>query len=113
MCAASTASNLKLRSAARQTRQKSRGARLVGLAIASFAPGIFWSVLIAAIAAWLDAPLKPLTVMMTGATIASFLAIVCAPFILRDPAHRAVNTLPGSPAKRHPTRTAALGKDAA
>jgi hypothetical protein len=113
MRAATTTPFPRLKPAARETRPRYRGARLLGLAIASLAPGIFWSVLIASIAAWLGAPLKPLTVAMTCAAISSFLAIVCAPFILRDPAHHAVNTRAGTPAKRHPSRTEALGIDAA
>jgi len=103
----------RLGTAPSQPVQRSRGARMVGLAIASFAPGMFWSVLIAVTAAWLGEPLNPLTIVMTCAAITAFLAIACAPFILRDPPHRAVNTAAGAAAARRPSPTVAVGKDAA
>lgn len=62
----------------------SRVARLAGLAIASFVPAAFWSVLIGVAATWLGASLAPLTLAFTCAAITLFLAAVCAPLILRD-----------------------------
>jgi hypothetical protein len=61
----------------------SRIARLAGLAIASFLPAVFWSVLIDVAAILLGAPLAPLTIAFTCAAITLFLAVVCAPLILR------------------------------
>jgi hypothetical protein len=60
----------------------SRVARLAGLAIASFVPAAFWSVLIEVVAILLGAPLAPLTLAFTCAAITLFLAVVCAPLIL-------------------------------
>ncbi|HXE01322.1 MAG TPA: hypothetical protein VN623_05180 [Hyphomicrobium sp.] len=61
----------------------SRVARLAGLAIASFVPAAFWSMLIEVAAIWIGAPLAPLTLAFTCAAITLFLAAVCAPLILR------------------------------
>jgi hypothetical protein len=63
---------------------RSRGYRLVGLAIASLVPALFWGALLAQTAKWLNAPLSMLTIEITFAAIALFLAAVCAPIILRD-----------------------------
>ena len=62
-----------------------RGARFVGLVVASFVPAVFWSALIAAVAIWCGAPLAPATIAFTCAAITAFLAAVCAPFVLRGP----------------------------
>lgn len=61
-----------------------RVGRLAGLAIASFAPAVFWSALIEAATSTLGAPLALATVAVTCAAITLFLAAVCAPMILRD-----------------------------
>ena len=67
-----------------EKRQQVRGAQLVGLAIAAIAPAIIWCVLIYAVALWIHAPLSLATMLITGFAIAAFLAIVCAPLILRN-----------------------------
>ncbi len=64
--------------------QRSRSLRFVGLAIAALVPAVFWVVLLALAGNWLNAPLSLLTIEITGAAIALFLAAVCAPMILRD-----------------------------
>ena len=62
-----------------------RGARLMGLAIASFVPAVFWSALIEAAAYLLGTPLAAVTVAWTCAAITLLLAVVCAPLIMRGP----------------------------
>jgi hypothetical protein len=61
----------------------SRGGRLVGLAIASLLPAVFWMALIKATATWLGVSPAPHTIWFAGAAITVFLATVCAPLILR------------------------------
>ena len=67
-----------------EKRQQVSRAQLIGLAVASIVPAAVWCVLINAIAMWISGPLSALTTAIIGVTIAVFLAIVCAPLILRD-----------------------------
>lgn len=67
-----------------QKRQQVSRAQLVGLAVASIVPAVIWCVLIDVVAMWISGPLSALTTVVIGVTIAVFLAIVCAPLILRD-----------------------------
>jgi hypothetical protein len=60
-----------------------RVAQLVGLAIASILPAVFWSALIKAALTWFGLPLSPLAVTVLCVSIALFLTIACAPLILR------------------------------
>jgi hypothetical protein len=62
---------------------KPRAAQLLGLAIASILPAIFWGVLIEAALTWFGLPLSPLAVTALCVSIALFLTIACAPLILR------------------------------
>ena len=73
-----------LDTAAPHATQGRRSARLVGLAIASLAPAIFWSVVIEIVAHWLGTSVSPATVAIVGATVALFLFAVCAPLMLRN-----------------------------
>ncbi|AGK58886.1 integral membrane ion antiporter [Hyphomicrobium denitrificans 1NES1] len=66
-----------------EKRQRVRGAQLVGLAIAAIVPAIIWCVLIDAVAMWISGPLSLQTILITGIAIALFLAVICAPLILR------------------------------
>jgi hypothetical protein len=68
--------------------QERRSGRIVGLAVASLAPALFWMVMIEMVAYWLGRPLSPTTLTMVGATIAFFLFAVCAPLMLRTDADR-------------------------
>lgn len=79
-----TAAIQSLDTAARHATQGRRTARLVGLAIASLAPAIFWCVVIEIVTYWLGTPISTTTVAITGATIALFLFVICAPLMLRD-----------------------------
>jgi hypothetical protein len=65
-------------------RQRARTAQFLGLAIASLVPAALWCLLIKAVASWIGTPLALRTVLFTGAAIAIFLALVCAPVVLRD-----------------------------
>ncbi|MFA7306996.1 MAG: hypothetical protein WC026_10025 [Hyphomicrobium sp.] len=67
-----------------QKRQQVSRAQFVGLAVASIVPAVIWCVLIDVVAMWISGPLSALTTVVIGVTIAVFLAIVCAPLILRD-----------------------------
>lgn len=67
-----------------EKRQQVSRAQLIGLAVASIFPAVIWCVLINVIARWISEPLSPLTTAIIGVSIAVFLAIVCAPLILRD-----------------------------
>lgn len=60
--------------------------RIFGLSIATVIPAALWAVSIGAIASWLGKPLSPQTILLTAIAIASFLAMVCAPIILRETA---------------------------
>jgi hypothetical protein len=60
-----------------------RMAQLLGLAIASILPAVFWSALIEAALAWLGLALSSLTVTVLCVSIALFLTVACAPLILR------------------------------
>ena len=62
---------------------KPRAAQLIGLAIASILPAVFWSALIDATLTWFGVPLAPLAVTVLCVSIALFLTIACAPLILR------------------------------
>jgi hypothetical protein len=57
--------------------------RLVGLAIASLVPAVFWMILIEIGATLLGTPLAPHTIWIMGAAITVFLTAVCAPLIMR------------------------------
>lgn len=67
-----------------EKRQQVRGGQLVGLAIASIVPAVLWCILINVIAMWISRPLSTIATTIIGLVIAVFLAIVCAPLILRD-----------------------------
>lgn len=67
-----------------EKRQRVRGAQLAGLAIASLVPAIIWCALIGAVATSISRPLSTFTILITGVVIALFLAVICAPLILRD-----------------------------
>jgi hypothetical protein len=60
--------------------------RLVGIAIASLVPAVFWTSLIELVSLWLGAPISPLKIAIVGFGIAAFLAAVCAPLVLRKSA---------------------------
>jgi hypothetical protein len=60
-----------------------RAAQLIGLAIASILPAVFWSALIKVALTWFGLPLSPLAVTVLCVSIALFLTIACAPLILR------------------------------
>jgi hypothetical protein len=66
-----------------EKRQQVRGAQLAGLAVASIVPALLWSLLIDAVATWFNSPLSLTTVFLIGGAIALFLAVICAPLILR------------------------------
>jgi hypothetical protein len=61
-----------------------RGAQLFGLFVASVLPAVVWCALINAVAVWISGPLSLRVTLITGFAIALFLAVVCAPLILRD-----------------------------
>ncbi|MFT3730072.1 MAG: hypothetical protein QM780_01425 [Hyphomicrobium sp.] len=65
--------------------ERSGSARLVGVAIASLIPAVFWSAIIELGAAWLGKPLSSATIAVIGMAIALFLFAVCAPLMLRKP----------------------------
>lgn len=67
-----------------EKRQRVRGTQLLGLAVASIVPALIWCALINAVALWISGPLSLRTTLITGVVIALFLAVVCAPLILRD-----------------------------
>jgi len=69
-------------------------ARLVGLAIASLAPAIFWCVAIELIAYWLGISLSPMAIAAVFATITVFLFAICAPLMLRKPAAKTLAAAP-------------------
>jgi hypothetical protein len=45
---------------------------------------VVWCALINAVAVWISGPLSLRVTLITGFAIALFLAVVCAPLILRD-----------------------------
>jgi len=67
-----------------EKRQRVRGAQLLGLLLASIIPAAIWCVLISSVAFWIGEPISIQTTFIIGVVIALFLAIVCAPLILRD-----------------------------
>lgn len=83
--------------------QSGRSARFIGIAIASIAPAIFWCVVIELIAYWLGISLSPIAIGAMFVTIAVFLAAVCAPLILRNPA-------PNVPGTSHVPTSAGNGR---
>jgi hypothetical protein len=76
----------KLNPLAQRSAAGSVGARLIGLAIASVVPAVFWMILIETAATWLGAPFALHTIWIMGSAITVFLAVVCAPLIMRHSA---------------------------
>lgn len=74
--------------------QWGRSARFVGIAIASLAPAIFWSVTIQFMAQWMGVSLSPMAIAAVFVTIAAFLFAVCAPLMLRKPTAEAAIAAP-------------------
>lgn len=58
-------------------------ARVLGLAIVSIGPALFWVGVLAFISHLIGRPFSSHTLALTGGAIGLFLAVVCAPFILR------------------------------
>jgi hypothetical protein len=58
-------------------------ARLVGVAIASLVPAVFWSVIIELVSLWAGKPISPLAIAIVCCSITLFLVAVCAPLMLR------------------------------
>jgi hypothetical protein len=65
-------------------RRRVRAAQFIGLGIASLVPAALWSALIAGFAALIGSPLTTRSITLIGAAIAFFLALICAPVILRE-----------------------------
>jgi hypothetical protein len=84
MRAVTTSTVERFDSVARHRPARVRRARVFGLVIASLAPALIWTLLIEAIASWLNVSLAPQTTIATATAIALFLAAVCAPLVLRD-----------------------------
>lgn len=59
-------------------------AKLAGVAFAALLPALFWTALIAAAANLLGYAVPAEALLATGAGIATFLAAVCAPLMLRS-----------------------------
>ncbi len=62
---------------------RSLAARAAGLAIACLIPALFWSAAAALVSHWLGSPLSLSAIELIGGAIALFLAVVCAPIMLR------------------------------
>ena len=69
--------------ARRERQPKSAMVRLVGLAIASALPAIFWCVFAGLFAKALGSPLSHGTIASIFVCITAFLSVVCAPLVLR------------------------------
>ncbi len=82
MRSATTATIPSLDTATRAVQER-RSARIIGLAVASLVPALFWIVMIELVAHWLGTSVSPTTIALMGATIVVFLLAVCAPLILR------------------------------
>ena len=59
-------------------------ARLLGLALVSLAPALFWTCVLALVGHILGAPVTVATLACTLIAIAGFLVLVCSPFFLRS-----------------------------
>ena len=65
-------------------RQRARVLQLIGLAVASAVPAVLWVIIVEAIAVAIGSPLSLRTLIVMGTGIATFLALVCAPIVLRN-----------------------------
>lgn len=65
-------------------RQRARVLQFVGLAVASTVPALLWVIIAEAIAAAFGWPLSLRTLVIMGTAITAFLALVCAPIVLRN-----------------------------
>ncbi len=84
MPAVTTSAVAKVEVAETRQERKLRAARVVGLAIASVVPAVFWTLLIKVAAAWYGSPLTSATLAITCGAITLFLVIVCAPLMIRN-----------------------------
>lgn len=67
-----------------EDRRRRLAERLVGLAVMSLLPALFWTVVIAAVATSIGTPMTTRAMVETGLGIAGFLAIVTAAITVQD-----------------------------